>query len=523
MTLDIVPSNVDTFIKPSISTLGIAAGLVLILVVRYLKSPWRKVPPSPRGLPIIGNALQLGGKKWLTFSNWRKEYGDIIYLNAAGQSMVVLNSHRIATDLLDRRAGNYSDRPPSYVACEILCSGLLLPLVRYNETWRRMRKAAHEALNKVVAHGLREYQTEEALVLARNGLQSAAVWDKHVRCSAASLMLCSVYDEPPVTNELDARVSHINEFANRVTHACSPGAYWVELLPWMRYIPSKFASWKRTAEEHSSRDSEVLRRFYDRVQKSVDGGNERASLCATLIHDIDRHGLSAQENSWLATSLYEAGADTTRAVLSWWTLAMLAYPEVQQRAQDELDTVVGRARVPTFADMPNLPYISAMVKEIIRWRPVTPFAVPHTSLEDDFYEGYFIPKGTAVLANVWELNHDPEIFGSDAHTFNPARYLDKKSGTVCNPPGTRDDGHFTFGFGRRICVGRHVANNSLFIDMATCLWAFSFANVHGQELDVDDCIDEGIVVAPKPFKVDVQPRFPEVHTLLSQECELHGR
>ena len=61
-----------------------------------------------------------------------------------------------------------------------------------------MRKGAHEALNKVVAHGLRDYQTKEALILARNGLLNAAMWDKHVRCAAASLMLCSVYDEPPV-------------------------------------------------------------------------------------------------------------------------------------------------------------------------------------------------------------------------------------------------------------------------------------------------------------------------------------
>ena len=96
---------------------------------------------------------------------------------------------------------------------------------------------------------------------------------------------------------------------------------------------------------------------------------------------------------------------------------MLVHPEAQKRAQDELDAVVGRARVPTFADMLSLPYICAMVKEIIRWRPVTPMAVyvlfkaflhslnvfssPHTSTEDDWYEGYFIPKGSLMLGNAW--------------------------------------------------------------------------------------------------------------------------
>ena len=73
--------------------------------------------------------------------------------------------------------------------------------------------------------------------------------------------------------------------------------------------------------------------------------------------------------------LSSAGADTTRAVLSWWALAMLLYPDVQKRAQDELDAVVGRSRVPTFADMPRLPYVCAIVKEAVRWRPVAPMGV----------------------------------------------------------------------------------------------------------------------------------------------------
>ncbi|KZV75180.1 cytochrome P450 [Peniophora sp. CONT] len=444
---------------------GAAVGLAAVFVVQYLKSPWRKVPPGPPGLPIIGNALQFTGEQWLKYSAWRKDYGDIIYMNAAGQPMVILNSPEVAAELLDRRAGIYSDRPAMIVASEIMCDGLSLPLARYNETWRRMRKASHEALNKVVVHSLNEYQTEEALVLARDSLHSASPgWDMHIRRATASLMLRCLYNQSPASGDLDARVRYINDFA--------------------------------------------------------DEGAEQASFCATLIHDSARYRLSIHENAWLAASVYAAGADTTRAVLSWWALAMIVYPDVQKRAQDELDAVVGRTRAPAFADMPHLPYISAMVKEAVRWRPVTPFGLPHQSTEDDFYEGHFIPKGTVVIANVWEMNRDPEIFGADAHQFNPSRYLGERGEAS---PGTRDDGHYSFGFGRRVCVGKHVANNSLFIDIATCLWATTFANVKGQKLDVNGCVDEGLVVVPKPFKVDIQPRFSEALAILSQECELRSR
>ncbi|KZV62558.1 cytochrome P450 [Peniophora sp. CONT] len=508
--------------EQSVLLTGAAVGVAIVLVMKYVKSPWRKLPPGPPGWPLIGNILQIVGEPWLKYSAWRKQYGDIIYLNVAGQPTMVLNNSKVAIELLDRRASIYSDRPPMIVANEILCGGLALPFARYNETWRRHRKAAHESLNKVVSNGLKDYQIEEALVLARNGLQYAAGWDKHLRSAAAGMMLRCLYDDSPASGEHAARVRQVNEFAARASGAAVPGAFWVEMMPWMRHIPSFLAPWKRTVEEWNREDNDAFHSYFDAVQKAVDDGTERASLCATLIHDSDRYRLSTHDNAWIAASIYAAGSDTTRASLTWWSFAMLLYPDVQKQAQDELDAVVGRARVPTFADMPHLPYICAMVKEVLRWRPTTPYGVPHYTTKDDVYEGYFIPTGTIVLPNTWEMNHDPEVYGADAHHFNPRRHLGER-GEVLSSSGLRDDGHYGFGFGRRICVGRHVAINSLFIDIATCLWAFSFANVKGQKLDVDGFVDTGLVVDPKPFEVDIQPRFPEALSVLAQECELRGR
>ena len=112
------------------------------------------------------------------------------------------------------------------------------------------------------------------------------------------------------------------------------------------------------------------------------------------------------------------------SVMAFFVLAMLAYPETQACAYAELNAVVGRTRLPTFADSPHLPYIRAMVKELLRWRPVVPLATPHRITEDDWYEGMFIPKGTICMPNVWHMNRDPEIFGGNTEHFDPARYLD---------------------------------------------------------------------------------------------------
>jgi cytochrome P450 len=193
-----------------------------------------------------------------------------------------------------------------------------------------------------------------------------------------------------------------------------------------------------------------------------------------------------------------AGAETTTGSMYWWMLAMVAFPETQKRAQAELDTVVGRNRIPSFSDLPSLPYLRAMVKEVLRWRSVLPVGIPHCSTEDDWYEGMFIPKGTMCLVNVEVCNHDPAIYGDDATLFDPARHL-KSDGTLApSPPDTQDEGHVVYGFGKRTCAGKHVANNTMFIAFAVILWAMEIKpdkDEDGKDIpvDVDGYLDSGMV------------------------------
>jgi cytochrome P450 len=174
---------------------------------------------------------------------------------------------------------------------------------------------------------------------------------------------------------------------------------------------------------------------------------------------------------------------------------MIAYPEVQNRAHAELDEVVGSARPPTFADLPSLPYIRAMVKETLRWSPIVPLGVPHASSADDWYEGKFIPKGTICVQNMRVINYEPDVFGTDAGDFNPGRYLEggKEKVRVRVLDG-REEGHMAFGFGRRICPGRYVAEGTLAIDIATLLWAMRFERPEGArgELDVRSIVGGSI-------------------------------
>ncbi|VDB83472.1 unnamed protein product [Peniophora sp. CBMAI 1063] len=482
---------------------------ICAISVRYVRSSRSRLPPGPPGFPFIGNVLQMNShsEQWTLFSSWRKIYGDIFYLNAAGQPIVVLNSQLVASELLDRRSGKYMDRPPNIVGWQIMSGSLFFAFGGYNDVWNRMRKASVEVVNKLITHDLDDYIESDALTLARSVLKDAAGWEKHLHQASASTMLSCLYGERASDN--DPRIDFLNEFIERLTTAIGPEAHLVELMPWLRYIPSRFAAWKRSAEGWNQKANEEFVRMFKHAQENIVGGKARASFCSMLINDSGRYDLSTLEKAWLAATMFAGGAHSTAAIMSWWVLAMIEYPDVQARAQDELDAVVGRLRPPTFADMPHLPYICAMVKELLRWGLTSPLGVPRRSTEDDVYSGYFIPKGTIVIVNAQELSRDPETHGSDAQHFNPARFLDEKGQLKANLPGTKGDGHNAFGFGRRVCPGKEVGNKSFYMQIATCLWACSFRNVKGQELDVSAYRDEGIMIRPSPFQIDVQPRFPE--------------
>ncbi|KAF8258627.1 cytochrome P450 [Lactarius quietus] len=448
-----------------------------------------------------------------------------MYLNAFGQPIVVLQSLKAAYELLDKRANISSDRPRYIVAHEILCGGLFSASMVYGDLWRRTRRAAHEGLTKLAVRDYHPILRKEATLLSSAILDDEGSLEKHFQRFSASAIMSILYDYPTLKDEDDETVKRIHTVIDRLSKAAVPGTFLVELLPWMMHIPESFAKWKREGRKHFREHTNMFNGLLNAVRINVSKGCERPSMSASLIKNSDRNGLSNQEMAWLIGTLYTAGAETTYTSLTWWALAMVAHPEIQKRAQAELDAVVGRARPPTFSDASNLPYIQATVKETLRWRPPLPLGIPHNTTEDVWYDGVFIPKGTMCIANIWQCHHDPTYYGDDAAKFNPERFLDAHGRVLSGPTETRDKGHSSYGFGRRACVGKHLANDSLFITIATVLWAANLERVRdqtGKEItpDTETFVDTGMVVRPLPYWCDITARFPEARSMLAEEGEL---
>lgn len=216
---------------------------------------------------------------------------------------------------------------------------------------------------------------------------------------------------------------------------------------------------------------------------------------------------------WLAASLYSSGVDTTAASIYAFFKAMVLFPEVQVKAQAEIDAVVGIDRLPGFDDRKSLPYINALVLEVSRWHAVVPTGVPHRVTEDDVHSGYFIPKRTIVFANIWNMLHDPRVYDKPFE-FKPERFLRTE-----NKEPELDPYEVSFGFGRRICPGRVLADVSIFICCAMTLAVFNISKYceDGIVFEPDTETTSGAISHPTPFKCTIKSRNEKAIWLINEQ------
>ena len=202
----------------------------------------------------------------------------------------------------------------------------------------------------------------------------------------------------------------------------------------------------------------------------IEKGKIRPCFCEGMKKVQESEGFDDDQAAYISGTLLEAGSDTTSSTLYAFLQAMLLYPEAKKMAQTEIEKVVGD-RLPTMDDEPSLQYIRACIKETLRWMPTTLLgAVPHAVSKDDDYMGHRIPEGGGVLNNVWAINMDPKRH-PEPRRFEPERYIDDTQSlydSAANSDGTKRD-IFTFGAGRRICPGMHVAERSLFLGISHIL------------------------------------------------------
>ncbi|KAK7682344.1 hypothetical protein QCA50_014549 [Cerrena zonata] len=252
---------------------------------------------------------------------------------------------------------------------------------------------------------------------------------------------------------------------------------------------------------------------FEFVKRQLEEGTAVPSYVSRLLELEDVDGQHETNIKMTASTMYGGGADTSVSTVYSFFLAMTLNPAIQAKAQEEIDRVIGTDRLPTLNDRDSLPYTDALVKELFRWNPVLPLGFPHSVIQDDIHKGYFIPKGSMIMVNVWHILHDPEVY-VDPFSFNPDRHLGEEL--------ERDPRDVVFGFGRRVCPGMHLADASVFLTCMLSLAAFDISKVirGGKTIEPVCEYQTGFISHPKEFECSIKPRSSRTHDLILSETEI---
>ncbi|KAF8064213.1 cytochrome P450 [Lyophyllum atratum] len=512
-------------------------------------------PPGPKGSPFIGNLLQLGGDHTeLLFQEWAAKFGlsfsffatnnphflqgDIVYIRLLNQPMVILSRLEIARDLLDKRSSIYSDRPRFVLFSELMGWHSASTHVRYGPRFRKHRRFIQQTFNQRAAEAFHPLQEQETLVLLENLIQTPDLFCRHFK-RQASLRPGTFYDSNStslikrfaaatifpityghtITSVDDDFVKLAEEAATLTVQSGSPAATLVDFFPVLRHIPTwaPFSGFKREALKARTAVDKMMNVPFDMVKKEMRSGQARPSFTSTLLEmhcDPSKVGPNSEDEQDIkgaAGTLFAAAEDTTVAVMQSFILAMVRHPDVYLKAQGEIDRIIGHERLPTLNDRGSLPYLECVLKEVLRWNPPVPLGMPHRVMEDDIYRGYHIPKGATVITNIFVVLHD--CFQPDV--FRPERHMGDS-----DLPDPRE---VVFGFGRRICPGRHFADSSVWNMIANIIATLDISRTpKDQEKGIFPELDvtSGFVRHPKPFECSIRPRSVKISSLI-QESKAH--
>ncbi|KAI5118229.1 hypothetical protein M0805_000725 [Coniferiporia weirii] len=505
----------------ALNTLDAALGLLTILLVaRFVRSrnskPTLPLPPGPRPLPLIENLLDL--PKGFEAFHWAKHkelYGPISSLSVFGTTIVILNDAQITLDFFEKRSAIYSDRPHFLFGGDLVGFSGVTTLLQYGPLLKTHRKEMHRCIGTPAAMErfieLEEIETRRFLLRL---LEEPSELIKHIRTTAGAIILKISHGYTIASRGPDPFVDLADATLVVFSECLIPGKWAIDNFPLLRHLPDwlpGFSS-KKTAREWNRIVMDFINKPYAFVKHQMQTGNGIPSFASSL---IERNVSDEYAMKWIAATLYGGGADTTVSAVATFFLAMVLYPDVYKKAQAEIDTVIGRINLPLLSDRKRLPYIEAIEKESLRWNNVVPMGVPHVSSQEDTYMGYRIPKGATVLSNIWQMTHDPDVY-YEPFTFKPERFL----GENAEP----DPRALAFGFGRRICPGKELADGSLFLSIAMTSAVFNIScakDAVGRDIEPVYEYTPGVISHPKTFEYSIKPRDKKAESLILSVLDRH--
>ncbi|KAF8142502.1 cytochrome P450 [Mycena galopus ATCC 62051] len=507
-----------------ISLLLAFVAFCVFVCLRKVGSREAGLPPGPPTVPLLGNLHMMPtGFAQHKFTEWARQYGGIYSLKLASGTAVVLTDPAAVKELMEKRSGSTVERPPSHVV-DLITGGMNM----VSDNWRTLRRTAHAVLTPQASARHIPIQLAEASQLLHDisrrpeACSPALIpgFYNHIRRYSNSVILSVLYGKRSPRYETPQTTAFFKAQHAWVT-TIEPGATPpVDMIPILKYVPERWAKWKRDCAKARKLQRDLYFSLLDETKERMRRGEENGSYMEEVITRQEEFGMDREITGYLGGVLIEGGSDTISSFLQSLILALTAYPDAQKKAHEEMDRVVGEDRMPTLDDLEQMPYIRALISETHRFRPILPLIVPHSTINAEEYNGFVIPQGTTIFVNAWGIFHDPDLY-DDPENFIPDRYLLTENGTKPGVDASDMRPNLSFGVGRRMCPGIHVAQNSTNINTMNLIWAFNFTPAtdgDGNPIkpDLFD-YEKGLSTAPRPYKCNITPRSPEKAELIERE------
>ncbi|EAS37458.3 uncharacterized protein CIMG_02812 [Coccidioides immitis RS] len=501
LTHRVLPFSAGTLASVAVSA---ALGYLIYRLLRLGRRP-AYLPPGPQTQAIWGNLKQCDPSfPQHQYADWALTHGPVYTVMQGDTPQIIVNRAAEARDVFVKQGAYTQNRPP-FRSIMLLRDGYF-PSLMNGSKWQNARKMWQVVLSSSAIKNYIPYQELESEQLLLDTLNEPLLWYDHLERFANSVGMVMV-NGYRITSSSDPIVKETVEDLydlSRVGFSGNMLDFWpfLERVVWTLPI---YKVGRRMAKKHK----DYIWKNYFGVKQRAEQGTRLPSFNRTIQERLQEGWteVSELEGAEIGQHLLSGSTDTVVSTLTTCIAALCLFPDVQRKAQEEIDRVVGPDRLPRGEDEINLPYIQQLLLEAQRWCPAMPLCVARVTSGPVSWGKYNFPENTGLTINTYAIHNDPELY-PEPHIFMPERW----EGRIKAAHG-ENQLLFTFGAGRRFCPGKSLAEKSLFIAIARWLWAFNTSHATDEEgnkipIDPKD-LRPGNIVRIKRFSADVQPRNPQ--------------
>lgn len=490
---------------------GLGGLALLWFILMFIWKPNKgqpPLPPGPKPLPLVGNLLSLDPELHTYFTDLSKTYGPILTLWLGKKVGIVISSPALAREVLKDQDTTFANRDVPAAGREATYGGLDIVWNPYGPEWRMLRKVCvREMLSNATldsVYDLRRRELRQTIKFLYRQTGKPVNVGEQMFLTVLNVITNMLWGGTVKGDERASLGAEFRQVVNEMT-GCLGMINISDLYPALaRY---DLQGVQKKTRILAGRFDKIFERMIDqRVNAADDDGKESKDFLQFLLQLKDegdaKTPLTMTHVKALLMDMVVGGTDTTSNTVEFAMAEMMKKPEILRNVQQELETVVGKDRIVEESDIQKLPYLYAVMKEVLRLHPALPLLVPHCPSETCIVGGYTVPKGARVFINVWAVHRDPSIWENPSE-FRPERFLDSKWDYNGN-----DFNYFPFGSGRRICAGTAMAERLFMFSLASLIHSFDWKVPEGEHLDLEEKF--GIVLKKRmPLVAIPTPRLSD--------------